>query len=682
MINYNAALPAMALSGRRGIDVNQWINDVKGNLTALARSMFARGEQGIFLDPNDLTEEKINWRRNLSTETEFRNGLNDSPLNAGKLTPVTFAGLTQGTGIQVDTATNVTYLYKTATYKANTTYTFSCYIRMLDGTAPRLGVSSSDANTDICLVLKGATYQAAVQELGGGLYRAYITVNSSLTSLLFGVVKYQGNSTKPVIVSGFQLEEGSLTAYQPFTDFNSEFLRQFPLHALYQDSSGTIPVTTQGQPVGLILDKSKGLLLGSDLRGTGAAINTGGATAQGDHTYRVVSSGDIQSFTYAGIPIGAVEVDYEILGNPTGSLRIDSSTLSTFIPTTAGRRKVIIYNTRGSVAFVRSTTPTDVTVKVHSVRMVLGNHAYQTVSASRPILQQTPILGNELITNNSVYGNAATASIQYYSLSGQMSPLVAGKTYTITYTVSGYSGSSFVGFAGNNPAGYVQQGHTANGTYTTTQTVTGAGFLNFFTRENTTANLINISVKEVTGYRTDQNYLAFDGVDDFLQTNNIDFTATDKVSLFAGVRKSSDAVLGYLLNLGDYSTQQGVFHVRAPQANAATQVALYAKGTTGAPAIAMSVPSGINFVLSGSAALSTPEIKLKVNAILAASYNLSLGTGNFGNYPLYIGRFNGNASPFTGNLYSLIIVGRLTTDSETVAIEKALAKNTGVTLNV
>ena len=55
MINYNAALPAMALSGRRGIDVNQWINDVKGNLTALARSMFARGEQGIFLDPNDLS---------------------------------------------------------------------------------------------------------------------------------------------------------------------------------------------------------------------------------------------------------------------------------------------------------------------------------------------------------------------------------------------------------------------------------------------------------------------------------------------------------------------------------------------------------------------------------------------------------------------------------------------------
>lgn len=37
--------------------------------------------------------------------------------------------------------------------------------------------------------------------------------------------------------------------------------------------------------------------------------------------------------------------------------------------------------------------------------------------------------------------------------------------------------------------------------------------------------------------------------------------------------------------------------------------------------------------------------------------------------------------PFNGHLYGLIGIGRLTTDSETVAIEKALAKNTGVTLN-
>ena len=162
------------------------------------------------------------------------------------------------------------------------------------------------------------------------------------------------------------------------------------LSTMFQDAAGTAPVTAVGQPVGLMLDKSKGLELGSDLRGTGASMVTEGVTAQGDHTYRIVSSGELQSFTYINIPILVVEVDYEILGTPTGSIRIASSTLPTLIPTTAGRRKAIIYNTRGSVGFVRSTAPTDVTIKVHSIRQILGNHAYQTTSSMRPLFVASP----------------------------------------------------------------------------------------------------------------------------------------------------------------------------------------------------------------------------------------------------------------------------------------------------
>ena len=37
---------------------------------------------------------------------------------------------------------------------------------------------------------------------------------------------------------------------------------------------------------------------------------------------------------------------------------------------------------------------------------------------------------------------------------------------------------------------------------------------------------------------------------------------------------------------------------------------------------------------------------------------------------------------FNGHIYGLIGIGKLTSDSETVAIEKELAKRTGVTLNV
>ena len=58
------------------------------------------------------------------------------------------------------------------------------------------------------------------------------------------------------------------------------------------------------------------------------------------------------------------------------------------------------------------------------------------------------------------------------------------------------------------------------------------------------------------------------------------------------------------------------------------------------------------------------------------------GAGNFGNYPLFIGRRGGTSSPFNGHIYSIIGVGRLTSDDEIAFIEKDLAKRTGVDLNV
>ena len=46
------------------------------------------------------------------------------------------------------------------------------------------------------------------------------------------------------------------------------------------------------------------------------------------------------------------------------------------------------------------------------------------------------------------------------------------------------------------------------------------------------------------------------------------------------------------------------------------------------------------------------------------------------------GRRGGTSLPFNGHIYGLIGIGRLTTDAETIALEKSIAKNTGVTLSV
>jgi hypothetical protein len=53
------------------------------------------------------------------------------------------------------------------------------------------------------------------------------------------------------------------------------------------------------------------------------------------------------------------------------------------------------------------------------------------------------------------------------------------------------------------------------------------------------------------------------------------------------------------------------------------------------------------------------------------------GTGNFGNYPLYIGRRNNATLPLNGNLYSLIIRGAQSTASQISSTESWVNGKTG-----
>ena len=177
-------------------------------------------------------------------------------------------------------------------------------------------------------------------------------------------------------------------------------------------------------------------------------------------------------------------------------------------------------------------------------------------------------------------------------------------------------------------------------------------------------------------------YLAFDGVDDFLRTNSIDFTATDKVSLFAGVRKLS-TVSGLVLELSSsLSANNGSFYLASPAGQEfPNQIAFANKGTLFAFAQNPNLPPPISVVVSckGNIAASSTIIRTNGTQFSSAA---GLGTGNYGNHPLYIGRRAGTSLPFTGHLYGLIGIGRLTSDSETITLEKYIAKNTGVTLNV
>ncbi|MHA3062506.1 hypothetical protein [Acinetobacter sp. ANC 4641] len=180
-------------------------------------------------------------------------------------------------------------------------------------------------------------------------------------------------------------------------------------------------------------------------------------------------------------------------------------------------------------------------------------------------------------------------------------------------------------------------------------------------------------------------YLAFDGFDDFLVTNSIDFTMTDKVSLFAGLRKLSDANVTVVVELSStWINSNGTFVVHAPSSATTQNIYSGSRGTVTASAtqanIVSGLPAPISLCLAAKHDISGSISTLKVNGVLAPASTADKGTGNFGNYPLYIGRRGGTSLPFNGHLYSLIGIGRLTTNIETIALEKAIAKQVGVAI--
>lgn len=356
------------------------------------------------------------------------------------------------------------------------------------------------------------------------------------------------------------------------------------LTTMFQDAAGTVPVTAVGQPVGLMLDKSKGLVLGSeravngDFSNGSANWNVSGADATHIVTFadgKVRYQSDTISPVLALNQGGAVVTGkwYEVTINcssyVSGSLKIDAGNGAQVVVSGLGTFKTKILASTNVLTLVINSPNVDLTIDSISVKELAGNHAYQTNAASRPILRQ----------------NAVT------------------------------------------------------GAY----------------------------------------YLDFDGTDDFFVTNNIDFSLTDKVTLFAGVRKLSDAATGILVELG-VITNNGSFFIQVPSSGSTSWFATRGTVVNGVSFGSKSAPTPLT--LTAQASITPPLMRARQDGVQTGVSQVTLGSGNYGNYPLYIGRRGGTAYSLNGHLYSLIGIGRLTTDSETAAIEKELAKRTGVTLNV
>lgn len=172
--------------------------------------------------------------------------------------------------------------------------------------------------------------------------------------------------------------------------------------------------------------------------------------------------------------------------------------------------------------------------------------------------------------------------------------------------------------------------------------------------------------------------------DDSFGTNSIDFTATDEMSVCAGVTKSSDAAAAILVELSaTAASNAGTFYIAAPEGTGANYFSSKMRGSINpTPAIATSASfaAPITVVVSALGDVSTDTNLLRLNGTQVASNTGDQGTGNFGNYPLFIGRRNNATLPFEGRIYQLIVCGKTLSASELSATEAYVATKTGVVI--
>lgn len=161
-------------------------------------------------------------------------------------------------------------------------------------------------------------------------------------------------------------------------------------------------------------------------------------------------------------------------------------------------------------------------------------------------------------------------------------------------------------------------------------------------------------------------YLLFDGSDDSLATGSIDFSGTDKMTVFAGIRKVTDAAGGTVVELSaSADSNSGTFFIRAPQIISGNNYIFRSRGTITANAITPgNYTPPITNVLTGIGNISGDVSSLRVNGVEAAATLTDQGTGNYGNYPLYFGRRGGANLPFSGFLYSMIVRGAASSVSQ------------------
>ena len=683
-------------------------------------SLFANNEQGVWFDPSDLNNYMSGLGPELVTNGDFSSG----------------TGWTIGSGWSISGGTlNYSGAYNTSYFTAaSNAFVAGRYYKVT------LTISgNTSGNVNVFLNVPNNAVLNPVNISGNGEKTFFLLAGATCNGLHF-----VGNSaTGAMSIDNISVKE--LTTISSAT--------------MYQDAAGTTPVTAVEQPVGLLLDKSKGLVLGSELVTNGdfssntwwsigfAAIS-GGAL---NFTAAVATSG---AYRLGFATVGKYyELTFEIISISSGGVQISLGTSVGTNRTAAGvYTQRILCTGNGNLTLYSVGASTTASVDNVSIKEVQGNHASQATSASRPVLSARV----NLLTYTEQFDNAAwskvaisvsanttvspngtqtadtitcqsgsnnhyfpqtlsssliatthtyTLRVKYenhqwfllqlydgtnsaYACFDLLNKVVGSKTvgvtssivqvagtdfYTLTLTSSVLAGSGYVYGHFVTSDRITVQVWTATGTEAITVwgadlrvTNVGVGIPAYQRVGAAVTGTTNPAVTGVPDYDTAgfPLYLKFDGVDDSLSTSSIDFSATDKMTVFHGHRIIGTAY-GVLVNgpVSTFATFQSVVHDSSKYQGNITTNASSGYWIAETAAIYSSPRTDISSILLDTAQVgATNAVKYRLNGTLLSMTGVIGGSPsnvNFGNMPLTIGMYAGNSNRFNGHLYSLIVRGAL-----------------------
>jgi len=379
------------------------------------------------------------------------------------------------------------------------------------------------------------------------------------------------------------------------------------LATLFQDSAGITPVTTMEQPVGLQLDLS----------------------GRNNHRFQT---------TLANRPLVSARVNLL-----TKTEQFDDAAWTKAVSTVVPNSGIAPDGTN-TATLLTVTSTSEMYQQVNFAAGVTGDFALWVKAAASGSAQRARITTNNTTAWNTGISQAITLTNEWQKiiLSGSMiSSGAVVRAIVTSYDASRTSDSTCVG----NVLIWGADLRVSN------QGVD----LPAYQRVNTSTDY------DSTGFPV---YIKPNGANQFLMTNSIDFTSTDEISVWQGVRKLRDSAQSVIAELSSsVAANNGAFLLSAPN-SAAANYNFSSKGTSQADNIVATYASPITNVLAAAGDISGASNSIKINGGAATVITSSQGTGTYGNYAAYFYMRAGALLPFNGNDYGRIVRGAASTAAQ------------------